>query len=112
MKKLSQLLKENKYNRIETNKIKALVEKLLPMLSEDKQKELDKLFVEILEHVFKVNSMPYGIFTSESVETQLIEVTDKLLELKEFLSEDIDVNEETAQLLNVTIKALDEIFEY
>ena len=109
---LVNMLKESAGNRIETNKLKTIIDKITPTLSEPKQEKLTEMFVEFLACVFKVNSEPYGIFTSQATKMEVFLIALKVEAMKEFLCKEHDPKKDNAQLITVGLKALDELFEY
>jgi phosphoglycerate-specific signal transduction histidine kinase len=110
--RLSKLLKESKYNRIYTDKIKVTIEKVAASLPESKQNKLNALFTDLLECVFCINSTPYGLFSIHPVESKLTELDGKIKELREFLEKECNKDSDPKSLVHVALKELNEIFEY
>lgn len=116
MIKLTDLILEaGKENRINSMRLVALLEKLMPSLKEAQQNQLTELTAQVIEGITKVNELPYNYNTmSEWHMTELATVVmpvrdlrNKLTELQKKPTKNMDVT-----TLEMVIKAIDELYIY
>ena len=116
MIKLTDLILEaGKENRINSMRLVALLEKLMPSLKEAQQNQLTELTAQVLEGITRVNEMPYNYNTmSEWHMTELATVVmpvrdlrNKLTELQKKPTKNMDVT-----TIEMVIKAIDELYIY
>lgn len=116
MIKLTDLIVEvGKENRINSMRLVALLEKLMPSLKEAQQNQLTELTAQVIEGITKVNELPYNYNTmSEWHMTELATVVmpvrdlrNKLTELQKKPTKNMDVT-----TLEMVIKAIDELYIY
>ena len=116
MIKLTDLIVEaGKENRINSMRLVALLEKLMPSLKEAQQNQLTELTAQVLEGITRVNEMPYNSNTmSEWHMTELATVVmpvrdlrNKLTELQKKPTKNMDVT-----TIEMVIKAIDELYIY
>ena len=89
MIKLTDLILEaGKENRINSMRLVALLEKLMPSLKEAQQNQLTELTAQVLEGITRVNEMPYNYNTmSEWHMTELATVVMPVRDLRNKLTE-------------------------
>lgn len=116
MIKLTDLITEaGKENRINSMRLIALLEKLMPELKKAQQEQITKLTAKLLEGITKVNEMPYNYNTMSVWHmTELAEVVlpakDLHVKLTELLKKPTkDLNVETVQMV---VTAIDELYIY
>lgn len=116
MIKLTDLITEaGKQNRINSMRLIALLEKLMPELKKAQQEQITKLTAKLLEGITKVNEMPYNYNTMSVWHmTELAEVVlpakDLHVKLTELLKKPTkDLNVETVQMV---VTAIDELYIY
>lgn len=116
MIKLTDLILEaGKENRINSMRLVALLEKLMPSLKEAQQNQLTELTAQVIEGITKVNELPYNYNTmSEWHMTELATVVmpvrdlrNKLTELQKKPTKNMDVT-----TIEMVIKAIDELYIY
>lgn len=116
MIKLTDLITEaGKENRINSMRLIALLEKLVPTLNKAQEDSIMKLATEVLVGITKVNEIPYNYNTmSEWHMTELATVVmpardlrTKLTELQKKPTKNMDVT-----LVEMVIKAIDELYIY
>lgn len=116
MIKLTDLILEaGKENRINSMRLLALLEKLMPSLKEAQQNQITELTAKLVEGITKVNEMPYNYNTMSGWHmTELATVVmpardlhNKLTELQKKPTKNMDVT-----TLEMVIKAIDELYIY
>lgn len=116
MIKLTDLILEaGKENRINSMRLLALLEKLMPSLKEAQQNQVTELTAQVIEGITKVNEMPYNYNTMSAWHmTELAAVTmpardlrNKLTELQKKPTKNMDVT-----TLEMVIKVIDELYIY
>lgn len=116
MIKLTDLIVEaGKENRINSMRLIALLEKLMPSLKKAQENKLTELTAQVLEGIARVNEMPYNYNTmSEWHITELATVVmpvrdlrNKLTELQKKPTKNMDVT-----TIEMVIKAIDELYIY
>mgnify|MGYP003344143965 FL=1 len=116
MIKLTDLIVEaGKENRINSMRLVALLEKLMPSLKTAQQDQITEIAAKVLEGITKVNEMPYNYNTMTMWHmTELADVVmpvrdlhTKLTELLKKPTKDLDV--ETVQMV---VTAIDELYIY
>lgn len=112
MIKLTDILLENAYNRVNLMKIGALMEKALPELTKDQSEKLTELFTELSMMATNMNGLPYTVKEYKLNEWQLL-IASFHKKLDEFRSEVMNIHEKSDKV-NCTplIKALDEVLTY
>ena len=116
MIKLTDLVTEaGKENRINSMRLVALLEKLIPTLKEAQQDDVMKLTTELLAGITKVNEMPYNYNTmSEWHMTELATVVMPARDLREKLNGLLNKPPKglDTTVLEMVIKSIDELYIY
>jgi hypothetical protein len=116
MIKLTDIITEaGKENRINSMRLVALLEKLVPTLKEAQLKEVMKLTAELIAGITQVNEMPYNYNTmTEWHMTELATVVLPAKELREKLNSLL--NKPTkgldTQSVQMVLNAIDELYIY
>lgn len=104
--RLTDILLENKENRINTMKLTILMEKMMAELTKAQSTKITELCTEVYTMATELNQLPYNIYNHQNWQLLKIAMMSKLMELKE----------ETLKLSNSDkvdvlpfIKALDEV---
>ena len=116
MIKLTDLIVEaGKENRINSMRLVALLEKLVPTLKEAQEDNVMKLAAELLAGITKVNEMPYNYNTmSEWHMTELAVVVMPARDLRETLNSLLQKPTKglDTTVLEMVIKSIDELYIY
>ena len=107
---LKNLLREAKENRINLMKISTLMEKILPELTDFQSKKVTEMFEEVSLRVSNLNALPYTKFNVLEWQSAIVELYEKIMELREKLAVIAEDNKD----LHCTplIDALDEVLKY
>lgn len=116
MIKLTDLVTEaGKENRINSTRLVALLEKLMPSLKESQQNEITELVAKLMEGITAVNEMPYNYNTMSAWHMkELVDVVlparalhEKLNSLLQKPTTGLDT-----EAVRLTVIALDELYIY